>query len=454
MARARDAALSLEEKLVQALVPDEEQPYEVPENWCWASVGSINMYSSKSIDPATTPEENYELYSVPSSMDNYPEIVKGKEIGSTKQSVAKEDVLLCKINPRINRVWKVFDFTSNSLIASSEWIIIRNAFLNSDYLMHCFRAPFFRDYMLSHVSGVGGSLMRAQPKHVQTYPIPLPPLPEQHRIVEQIERLYRKLDEAEERAQAVIDSYEDRCASILHRAFTGKLTEEWRQSHPDSSVQDVTIASVCRSLKYGTAKKSKASGEIVVLRMGNLQNGEIDWTDLAYSDDAEDNEKYKLFPGDVLFNRTNSAEKVGKTSIYRGEHAAIYAGYIIKLDYDHSILTGDYLNYMLNTPETKEYCNQVKTDGVNQSNINAKKIGAFIIPLRGMAEQAEIVRILDSLLSIESAAKAAAERAISQIDTMKKSILARAFRGELGTNDPEDEPAIELLKRTLTNPEV
>ena len=112
---------------------------------------------------------------------------------------------------------------------------------------------------------------------------------------------------------------------------------------------------------------------MIVIRMGNLQGGEIDWKNLAYSDDKNDIKKYKLSTGDVLFNRTNSAELVGKTSIYRGEYPAIYAGYLIKLDYDRNILSGEYLNYVLNSPNAKEYCNRVKTDGVNQSNINAKK---------------------------------------------------------------------------------
>lgn len=105
-----------------------------------------------------------------------------------------------------------------------------------------------------------------------------------------------------------------------------------------------------------------------------MRQGEIDWSDLAYSNDSDDIEKYKLFSGDVLFNRTNSAALVGKTAIYRGEHPAIYAGYLIKLDYDHDKIIGDYLNYALNTLDAKKYCNSVKTDGVNQSNINAKRL--------------------------------------------------------------------------------
>lgn len=121
--------------------------------------------------------------------------------------------------------------------------------------------------------------------------------------------------------------------------------------------------------------------------MGNLQGGEIDWNNLVYSNNAVDNQKYRLTDGDVLFNRTNSAEQVGKTSIYRGERPAIYAGYLIKLDYDHSVIIGEYLNYLLNSPEARDYCNRVKSDAVNQSNINAQKIGAFEIPLISIEEQ-------------------------------------------------------------------
>ena len=223
MAREKkEAALTPEERLQAALVPDWEWPYKLPGNWCWTTVGAINQYVGISADPTKAKNKTFELYSVPSSADNYPEIVLGADIGSTKQSVKKGDVLLCKINPRINRVWKVSKYTDHSLLASSEWIVIRNSGLISNYLMWCFRSPYFRGYMLSNVSGVGGSLMRAQPKFVQGYPVPVPPLPEQQRIVDRIESLFSKLDEAKEKAQAVVDSFETRKAAILHKAFTGE----------------------------------------------------------------------------------------------------------------------------------------------------------------------------------------------------------------------------------------
>ena len=426
-------------KLSPVFVPEAEQPYKIPHNWRWVKLGGINRYCPHTVDPANQPDAYFELYSVPSMETNYPEIIPGSEIGSSKQSVQKNDVLLCKINPHINRVWKVSKRTDYELLASSEWVVIRNNRIDPDFMVYCLKSPYFREFMLSHVSGIGGSLMRAQPKHITSYPIPLPPLAEQQRIVERIESLFTKLDAAREKAREVVDGFELRKAAILHRAFTGELTEQWRANNGASSGRKtVTIASVCHSLKYGTAKKSAKAGNVVVLRMGNLQGGEIDWSNLAYSNDEEDNEKYSLSPGDVLFNRTNSPELVGKTSIYRGEFPAIYAGYLIKLDYNRDIISGEYLNYMLNSPEAKEYCKTVKTDGVNQSNINAKRIGAFLIPLPSLNEQKETEKRLQSILRKQLQVSEAAQQVIDNIDAMKKALLGRAFRGELGTNDPSE----------------
>ncbi len=106
------------------------------------------------------------------------------------------------------------------------------------------------------------------------------------------------------------------------------------------------------------------------------------------------------------------------------------------MDYKKDRLTGSYLNYVMNSHKAKEYCNNVKRDGVNQSNINAKKLGAFVIPVPSLPEQQEIVRILDNLLAKEQQVKEAAENVLNQIELMKKAILAKAFRGELGTHVP------------------
>ena len=225
-ARAQGALLT-PDNVVE--IPVEEQPYPLPEGWKWVRLGDYNCYVGETVNPEFFQGSTFELYSVPSSSVNYPEIIVGKKIGSSKQSVEPGDVLLCKINPRINRVWIVTGYTNNKLIASSEWIIFRNRNIVSKYIMYCMKSKYFREYMLSNVSGVGGSLMRAQPKYVRLYPIPLPSFDEQQRIVDRIESFFAKLDEAKAKVEAVLDGFEIRKAAILHKAFTGELTAKWRE---------------------------------------------------------------------------------------------------------------------------------------------------------------------------------------------------------------------------------
>ena len=295
--------------------------------------------------------------------------------------------------------------------------------LNKRYFMYAINQQLNRLISVAH----GGAGLQHVTKGV------FENTPTQERIVSFIDEEFRRLDEAKDQLQSVLNSSEERKQSILHKAFTGALTDNWRHEHGISKTtwQNMKLKDACDGLKYGTSSKSGKIGIVPVIRMGNLQHGEIDWDNLVYSNDAEDNEKYLLKTGDVLFNRTNSPEWVGKTSIYRGERPAIYAGYLVKLDYKPELLLGEYLNFVMNSPEAKTYCNAVKTDGVNQSNISAKKIGEFIIPVPSINEQNEIVRILDRLSDSEKVAKKIASAALDQLEETRKSILSIAFRGEL-----------------------
>lgn len=133
------------------------------------------------------------------------------------------------------------------------------------------------------------------------------------------------------------------------------------------------------TFNYGTATKSHPQGRMPVLRMGNLQNGEIDWSALAFTSDSNEIQKFKLAPMTVLFNRTNSPELVGKAAIYRGSRPAIFAGYLIRINHEQE-LHPEYLNYCLGSFDARAWCRAVKTDGVSQSNINAQKLAQYEIP--------------------------------------------------------------------------
>lgn len=429
----KNVALTVDEKLQAAIVPDVEQPYIIPNDWQWCYLQYISEIKTGKKDANYGSENGRYLFftcaAEPIRCNDYS--FEGK-------------VILLAGNGDIGNI-SLYDGKFEAYQRTYVLTIVEN--ISTEYLYYYFKYRWV-DYNTDKIFGTAIPYIRLG--NLQNFPVPLAPAAEQQRIVDRIESLFTKLDEAREKAQAVVDGFEDRKAAILHKAFTGDITKKWREAQTIApSYETVTIDSVCVSLKYGTAKKSVDSGDVVVIRMGNLQQGEIDWTNLAYSNDEEDNIKYKLLPDDVLFNRTNSPELVGKTAIYRGEYPAIYAGYLIKLDYDHSRVIGDYLNYILNSPEAKEYCSKVKSDGVNQSNINAKKIGAFTFRLPQISEQQEIVDTIKLVLEKEKNAKDAALQTVDYIESIKRAILARAFRGELGTNDPNDESAIELLKRIL-----
>ena len=202
---------------------------------------------------------------------------------------------------------------------------------------------------------------------------------------------------------------------------------------------------VCE-LKYGTSEKSSSVGKIAVLRMGNITNvGTIDYSNLVYSSNDEDIEQYSLEKNDLLFNRTNSSEWVGKTAIYKEEQPAIYAGYLIRIK--PLLISPDYLNTVMNSGYYRDWCYDVKTDAVNQSNINAQKLSQLMIPIPPLKEQGRIVAEMDKWISLIDIVKNGKGDLLTVIKQAKSKILDLAIHGKLVPQDPNDEPPIELLKR-------
>ena len=199
--------------------------------------------------------------------------------------------------------------------------------------------------------------------------------------------------------------------------------------------------------KYGTSKKSVPSGILPVLRMGNIQDGEIVFDKLVFSNDLDDNKKLLLQYGDLLFNRTNSAELVGKTAIFRGQRNAIFAGYLILLR--PIFINSEYLNLLLNTPYARDYCNEVKTIGVQQCNINAEKISNLLVPIPSLFET---VRIVEKVKNIALPIIKYGElyQKLKHLNgelpiILRKSILQEAIQGKLVPQIAEEGTAKELL---------
>ncbi len=275
---------------------------------------------------------------------------------------------------------------------------------------------------------------------------PVPPLAEQERIVTKIEELLplvSEYDEVENRISALNTEFPDKLRkSILQQAVQGKLTERDPSDEPAIELLDriraekakliaegkikkekiipviseedqpfdipdtwawTTVADTCTNIQYGTSEKSAPSGKVAVLRMGNLQGGKIDYSNLVYTSNDYDIERCHLEYNDLLFNRTNSKELVGKTAIYKAEIPAIYAGYLIRVT--PIMIDSDYLNYVMQSHFFKKYCLAVKTDAIGQSNINAEKLKRFVFPLPPLAEQKRIVARVEEVLAMCDALK-------------------------------------------------
>jgi type I restriction enzyme, S subunit len=347
--------------------------------------------------------------------------------------------------------------------------------------------------------------------------IQLPPPNEQKRIVAKIEELFSEIDKGREnllKAQELLKAYRQ---SMLKNAFEGKLTEKWREENKDKlkttdelstylrctrkehhqksiekwesnnatertspspkprSLKNLNMISAteledlpalpdawvwdklgCMTLgvEYGTSAKSSKHGDVVVLRMGNIQAGTFIWKDLAFTSNKEEIAKYSLKKDDVLFNRTNSPELVGKTALYKGEYPAIFAGYLIRINQIPSVVTSKYLNFYLNSPVAKQYGNRVKTDGVNQSNINGDKLVNYPFPFCSIEEQNVIVSMLEEYLSATDNLEVEIQKDLHRLNALRQSVLKKAFSGELVSQDATDESASILLERITAEKEI
>jgi type I restriction enzyme S subunit len=190
---------------------------DIPTNWIEVLFGELNQFSSNTIDPASFSDEEFELYSVPSFPSREPALVTGKEIGSTKQALQPDDVLVCKINPRINRVWHVAPYKIRRQIGSSEWIGFRVPYLDSRYFQYYFSSNEFRESLCADVTGVGGSLTCAQPKKVATFFVPVAPVSEQKRIADKLDAVLARVDACRDRI-ARIPAILKRFCSYLRQA--------------------------------------------------------------------------------------------------------------------------------------------------------------------------------------------------------------------------------------------
>lgn len=486
--KTRDSSLSLEERLEQALIPNWDEPYKLPENWCWIKLDELT-----SITSGGTPSRGNALYW---QNGNIPWVkisdLSGKYVETTEEKITqlglenssaklfKKGTILYSIFATIGDVAILnIDAATNQALAG----ITCSPFCNVDYLYYVLLV--LKDLLVSKAKGV--AQVNINQSILKETPIPFAPLEEQQRIVENIESLFSKLDEAKEKVQEVVDGFETRKAAILHKAFSGEFTTVWRAKHTaeENAIIDsvaeysmswtkkeqrllhneqlkvktlvmssdhkwikCTIGAIARVNNGSTPSRQKPEywgGNIPWVSSGEVRNNFIYETLEQITEDGFDNASVKLLPvGTVLIAMIGEGKTRGQSAVLK--IPATTNQNIAAIIMEHGLILPEYIWYWLQMNYSK---NREVGSGSGQQALNCQRVRELEFVFPDYEEQNEIVRILDTLISKERQVKENAETVIEQIETMKKAILARAFRGELGTNDPNEESAIELLKQIL-----
>lgn len=447
----KKTALTIEERLQQALVPAEEQPYEVPENWVWVRLGAIAEIVTGGTPSKKHPEYyggNFPFYK-PSDLDQGRLTYDASEYLSEEgknvsRIIPKNSTAVCCIGSIGKCGYLMCEGTTNQQINSAIPKI------NSLCLYYYLCTENFVQDLLSMASATTIAIVNKS--KMESCAFPLPPLSEQQRIVERIEELLAKLDEAKERLQEVADSFAVRKAAILHKAFTGELTKQWRwengvsyESWEEKKGED--FFEYVTSGSRGWAKYYSDKGSIFI-RMGNLNHGtiELDFSDIQYVElpDQVEGQRSKLQKNDILISITAD---VGMIALVREDMDA-YINQHVALARPKNDLYAEFLAWYFVSNDGLQQM-QNKQRGATKIGLGLQDIRSIILKIPTLPEQHEIVRLIDDLLARERSAQQAAEQALASIDLMKKSILARAFRGELGTNKASEASALELLKQVL-----
>jgi type I restriction enzyme S subunit len=333
-----------------------------------------------------------------------------------RQLVRADDVLVSTVRPNLNGVALV-DVAHDGATASTGFCVLRAdpGKLDPRYLFQWVKSSIFVDNMVRKATGA--SYPAVSDRIIFDSRLPLPSLSEQRRIaaiLDQADTLRAKRREA-------LAQLDHLAQSIFVEMFGDPATNP--KGWPVSRIRDLL-----ESASYGTSERSDTSGKFPVLRMNNItRTGEMDFTDLKYMDlDDSEYERYLVKTGDVLFNRTNSAELVGKTAIFREAESMAYAGYLVRLR-TNADNNAEYLAAFMNTPYTKRVLRGMCKSIIGMANINATEVQGIKIAQPPLALQVQFQQRIDSLNRVKASHRAM----LIELDKLFSSLQHRAFQGEL-----------------------
>ncbi|MBF7097802.1 restriction endonuclease subunit S [Alkalibacter mobilis] len=452
--------LSSEEQLKQALVPLDEQPYQIPENWIW-----VRLYSVISeIKNGTTIKQDksnngYSVTRIESLQNNTIDFNRlGTIIDETKirqgDWYKANDIALSHINSA-EHVGKTALIETNMLPLVHGMNLLRLTFnkMYSPKLFQFYSQSYqYKDSVIKRINRAVNQVSINQ-KQLGSIELAIPPLAEQQRIISRIESLFEKLDRAKELIQDALDTFENRKAAILHKAFAGELTKRWREENGVGieSWEENKLSEICTiNPKRINTKELDDNLLVSFIPMPAVSDvlGEIISPQVRTFEEVK--KGYTNFSEeDIIFAKITPCMENGKCAVVGKLVNDIGFGstefHVLRCSEN---AYNRFLYHLLRSQFFRDEAKSVMTGAVGQQRVPKKFLEDYSLKLPKYCEQIEIIELIDSMFEKEEKAKELFNL-IDNLNLMKKSILARAFRGELGTNNLDDENVLVLLKAVL-----
>ncbi|MGP3781104.1 restriction endonuclease subunit S [Bacillus sp. 4A_MP3] len=472
---------TLNELLEELLVLEDQQPYDIPENWVYVRLGKVVEFQGGSQPPKSVFKDE--------QLDGYIRLIQIRDFKSdkfktyipkelAKRTFEENDVMIGRYRSPVFQILRGLSGAYNVALMKATPV---KCLMDNDYLYYLLQVPFIQSPVIKESHRTAGQT-GIRKELIEGFVIGLPPLNEQKRIAEKVERLLSKIEEAKQLIEEAKETFELRRAAILDKAFRGELTRKWREEHPDIENAEVLydkIISLIKPKKFEIIEEQSEYipckwkwvrlGEVVQVNPPKKKLNEVSEEQKctfipmpAVSDktgkieEPEEREYRKVKKGytfflenDVLFAKITPCMENGKSAIAR----QLKNGFGYGSTEFHVLRTSEYVNeqyihYLVRSQRFRAKAKREMTGAVGQQRVPKEFLLNYPFPLPPKEEQDAIVNILDDIFAKDNCSKFNLQLE-SELDILKQCILSKAFRGELGTNDPSEESAVELLKEVL-----
>ena len=378
---------------------------KLPEGWVARALSKINRQRPPSVDPALFPNETFEYYSIPAYQENsLPDFVKGKEIGSIKLHLQSGTVLFGKLNPRVEKVWRVGNYSPRRKIGSTEWLpVLPKDDVDESFLYYLLWSQHVMPKAKTMVSGSTPSRQRVDPTAFYRIEVPVPPFAEQQKIAAVLGVVQRAMEQ-QERLLALTAELKK---TLLNQLFTTGLRHEAQKQTDIGPVPEswevVQLGDVMsQPPKNGLYKHNSAYGSgTSILRINDFSNdGDIVVkASNRVATDTNENELYGLAEGDIVTNRVNSLSHLGKTALIgKLTEPLVFESNMMRYRVDETRTDPSFILRLLNSPLCKKQFLGNAKRAVGQASINQGNLRAIKLPFPPLREQQEIAQIFDAVL--------------------------------------------------------